>query len=121
MFGSLVSKERAIEQKVVAAQVAIKNGRCAFGPNQKNIFKELSDLNIGSAAETWPLLLELLEEVSSKDHVENELPIVSVQSPGGSEIFVFLWQSQRLKNRVRLEFSLLNENFCYHSIEIMKK
>ena len=78
---------------------------------------ELMALNIGDTEEVWPLILELLDEISPDGYTGGRPPQKSYEKTiEGSELFAFSWDSQKLSGKMYLKFALKGGRFYYVSL-----
>ena len=81
----------------------------------QNSVMELMNLDIDSAHEIWPLISELLNELRPQHRAKTDSKASRNLSPE-SESFTFIWESNRLKKKVKLTFILHYDHFYYFSI-----
>jgi hypothetical protein len=101
----------------------LKNGKEAlteksglFADPSKAV-SELMELNILETEKVWPLICELLEEISPDDYTGGKPPQKSYEPAiEGSELFAFTWNSIKLSKMMYLKFVLKDETFYYVSL-----
>lgn len=76
---------------------------------------EFMNLNIDSADEIWPLISELLNELKPQHRAKTDFKALKNLSPE-SESMTFIWESERLKKKIKLTFILHFDHFYYFSI-----
>lgn len=108
--------DRELIKRINEAKEFLTN-RCGLFANPSKAVGELSDLEIGDANEVWPLIRELLEEISSVDFVGTRPPQKSYEKAiAGLELFAFSWFSLKLSKQMYIKFVLKNDRYYYVSL-----
>lgn len=114
--GNMAKKDNElILEQIEQAKIAISKKKCFFYADSKNSVMELMNLDIDSSDEIWPLISDLLTELKPEHQTKIEFN-GSVTLPAGSYFFTFIWDSIRLKKKVKLTFVLNLDHFYYFSL-----
>lgn len=110
-----------LQQKLLQAQKALSENKCAIGPNLDKLVDEFMDLKIGHTEEIWPLLKELIKEISPEHYAGPHPPMKSLESTLNCELFIFVWQSHKMKMDMYLKFAIKDGYFYYVSLHRSQK
>ncbi len=110
-----------LSHKLNQAKKALAEGKCFFGLNLDKLVDEFSELRINDAQEIWALIKGLLEEIAPEHYAGPHPPMRSVESGLNSELFVFVWDSKKLKKNMYLKFAVKDEYFYYVSLHKSQK
>lgn len=108
--------DRELIKRLDEAKEYLKNRDGLFA-NPSKAVGELNDLDIGDAKDVWPLIRELLEEISPKDYKGTRPPQKSYEKAiAGLELLAFSWRSQKYGKQMYIKFVLKNERYYYVSL-----
>lgn len=108
--------DRELSKRLNEAKGFLKNRHGLFA-NQSKAVGELNDLDIGDANNVWPLIRELLEEISPKDYRGSRPPQKSYEKAiAGLELLAFSWWSLKCAKQMYIKFVLKNERYYYVSL-----
>ena len=108
--------DRELFKRIAEAKEFLKNQQGLFA-NPSKAVGELSDLGIGDANDVWPLIKELLEEISPKNYRGTRPPQKSYEKAiAGLELLAFSWWSPRFAKQMYIKFVLKNERYYYVSL-----
>ena len=108
--------DRELTNRLKEAKEFLKNRPGVFA-NQVKAVGELNDLEIGDADTLWPLIRELLEEISAKDYRGTRPPQKSYEKAiAGLELLAFSWWSSKYTKQMYIKFVLKNERYYYVSL-----
>ena len=108
--------DRELIKRLIEAREYLKTRPGIFS-NPSKVAGELSDLDIGDTNDVWPLIRELLEEISTKDYRGTRPPQKSYEKVlAGLELLAFSWWSTRLAMQMYIKFVLKNERYYYVSL-----
>jgi hypothetical protein len=108
--------DRELFKRLNEAKEFLKDRQGLFA-NPSKAMGELNNLNVGDANEVWPLIKELLEEVSPKNYKGMRPPQKSYEKAiEGLELLAFSWWSPRLAKQMYIKFVLKNERYYYVSL-----
>jgi hypothetical protein len=110
-----------LQHKLQQARKAIAEGKHFFGPSLDKLVDEFIALNIGSAKEIWPLLKELIEELSPEHYAGPHPPMKSTEAALNCELFIFVWDSKKLKKPMYLKFCIKDDYLYYVSLHKSQK
>jgi hypothetical protein len=110
-----------LQRKLTQARKALSSGKYYFGPNLDKLVEDFMGLNIGNAEDMWPLLRELLEEIQPENYAGPHPPMKSIFTGFNCELFVFVWDSKKLKKNMYLKFAIKDEYFYYVSLHKSQK
>lgn len=115
-----VHTERPSERELIKRLEEAKeflNGRQGLFANPSKTVGELSDLGVWDADEVWPLIRELLQEISPKDYRGSRPPQKSYEKAiAGHELLAFSWWSSKCAAQMYIKFVLKNERYYYVSL-----
>jgi hypothetical protein len=78
---------------------------------------ELNALGIGDSMEVWPLIRELLLEITPSNYTGGRPPHKSYEKAiEGKELFAFSWDSSRLGKKMYLKYAIKDDRFYYVSL-----
>ena len=107
---------RELDKRLNEAKECLKNRHGAFA-NQSKVVGELNDLDIGDTNDIWPLIRELLEEITPKDYRGARPPQKSYEKAIiGLELLAFSWWSAKCAKQMYIKFVLKNERYYYVSL-----
>lgn len=87
--------DRELDKRLNEAKKFLKNRDGAFA-NPSKVVGELNDLDIGDANDIWPLIRELIEEITPKDYRGSRPPQKSYEKAIiGLELLAFSWWSAK--------------------------
>ena len=108
--------DRELDKRLNEAKEFLKNRHGAFA-NPSKAVGELNDLDIGDANDVWPLIRELLEEITLKDYRGSRPPQKSYEKAiVGLELLAFSWWSAKCAKQMYIKFVLKNERYYYVSL-----
>lgn len=108
--------DRELLKRINEAKEFLKNRNGLFA-NPSKVVGELNALNIGNTNDVWPLIMELLEEISPKDYRGARPPQKSYEKATvGLELLAFSWWSLRFSKQMYIKFVLKNERYYYVSL-----
>ncbi|MFI5343334.1 MAG: hypothetical protein ACHQUC_03840 [Chlamydiales bacterium] len=108
--------DRELTKRLNEAKEFLKNRHGVF-VNPSKAVGELNDLDIEDTNDVWPLIRELLEEISSKDYRGGRPPQKSYEKAiAGLELLAFSWWSPKLAKQMYIKFVLKNERYYYVSL-----
>jgi hypothetical protein len=108
--------DHELTKRLNEAKESLKN-RYGLFANPSKAMGELNDLETGDANDVWPLIRELLEEISPKDYKGSRPPQKSYEKAiAGSELFAFSWWSTKCAKQMYVKFVLKNERYHYVSL-----
>jgi hypothetical protein len=85
--------------------------------NPSKVVGELNDLDIEDTNDIWPLIRELLEEISPKDYKGARPPQKSYEKViVGLELLALSWWSSKCAKQMYIKFVLKNERYYYVSL-----
>lgn len=107
---------RELTKRLDEAKEVLKNRHGVFAIPSKAV-GELNDLNIVDTNDVWPLIRELLEEISPKDYKGSRPPQKSYEKAiNGLELLAFSWWSLKCAKKMYIKFVLKNERYYYVSL-----
>ena len=96
--------------------------RQGFFANPLKAVGELTELDIGDTIEIWPLIRDLLHEITPEDYMGTKPPQKSYEKTiMGHELLAFSWQSQKLGKKMYIKFALKNQCYYYVSLHESKQ
>jgi len=108
--------DRELTKRLDEAKEFLKNRHGVFATPSK-VVGELNDLDIEDANDVWPLIKELLEEISPKDYKGSRPPQKSYEKAiAGLELLAFSWWSPICAKQMYIKFVLKNERYYYVSL-----
>lgn len=108
--------DRELTKRLNEAKECLKNRHGLFA-NLSKAVGELNDLEIGDANDVWPLIRELLEEISPKDYKGSRPPQKSYEKAIiGFELLAFSWWSSKYAKQMYIKFVLKDERYFYVSL-----
>ncbi len=108
--------DRELDKRLNEAKEFLKNRHGAFANPSKSV-GELNDLDIGDTNDIWPLIRELLEEITPKDYRGGKPPQKSYEKAiVGLELLAFSWWSAKCAKQMYIKFVLKNERYYYVSL-----
>lgn len=108
--------ERELIKRISEAKECLKD-RNGWFAIQSKAAGELNDLGIGDSNDLWPLIRELLEEITPKDYRGTRPPQKSYEKAIlGIELLAFCWWSPRLAKQMYIKFVMKNERYYYVSL-----
>ena len=110
-----------LQHKLTQARKAFSDGKYFFGPNVDKLVDDFAGLNIGHSMEIWPLLKELLDEIRPEHYAGPHPPMKSNEANLNCELFVFVWDSKKLKKNMYLKFAIKDDCFYYVSLHKSQK
>ncbi len=110
-----------LQGKLLQAKTALTEDRCHFGINVEKLVDDFIELNIDNAEEIWPLLKELLEEITPEYYAGPHPPMKSADTNLNCELFIFVWNSKKMKKNMYLKFAIKDNYFYYISLHKSKK
>lgn len=84
--------------------------------NPSKAVGELNDLDISDANAVWQLIVELLEEISTKDKGSRPPQKSYEKAIAGLELFAFSWWSSKLGKQMYIKYVLKNGRYYYVSL-----
>lgn len=85
--------------------------------NPSKVVGELYDLNINDTNDVWPLIIDLLEEITPDDYEGSRPPQKSYEKAIlGHELLAFCWWSSKCAKQMYIKFVLKNERYYYVSL-----
>ena len=108
--------DRELDKRLNEAKEFLKDRHGAFA-NPSKAVGELNDLDIGDTNDIWPLIRELLEELTPKDYRGSRPPKKSYEKAiVGLELLAFSWWSAKCTKQMYIKFVLKNERYYYVSL-----
>lgn len=108
--------DKELSKRINEAKEYLKNRDGVFAIPSKAV-GELNALDIGDSNDVWPLIRELLEEISPKDYKGSRPPQKSYEKAiAGLELLAFSWWSQKCSKQMYIKFVLKNERYYYVSL-----
>jgi len=108
--------DRELIKRLNEAKIYLKNRHGLFA-NPSKAVGELSNLDIGDTNDIWPLIRELLEEISPKDYRGSRPPQKSYEKAiAGLELLAFSWWSSKCAKQMYIKFVLKDERYYYVSL-----
>lgn len=108
--------DRELNKRLSEAKEFLKT-RSGLFANPSKTMGELNELGIGDADEVWPLIRELLEEVTPEDYKGTRPPQKAYEKAvEGFELFAFCWWSDKCDKKMYVKFVLKNERYYYVSL-----
>ena len=104
---------RELEIKLSEAKTCLAQKKFQFGPNVEKLVDDFIALKIDNAGEIWPLVQELLPEIKSEHYAGTHPPMRAIESNLNCELFIFVWESKRMKQRMHLKFAIKDDCFYY--------
>jgi hypothetical protein len=93
--------EHECKLKLRKAKECIEEGNAAFADPSKVVGEIFDDLELFKADEVFPLILELLPEISPKDYKGERPPAKSYELKiKDCDLFPFVWDSRRLGKKL---------------------
>ena len=108
--------DRELNKRLNEAKEFLKDRHGVFA-NLSKAVGELNDLDIGDTNDIWPLIRELLEEITLKDYRGSRPPQKSYEKViEGRELLAFSWWSPKCAKQMYIKFVLKNERYYYVSL-----
>ena len=108
--------DRELDKRLNEAKAFLKDRHGVFA-NPPKAVGELNDLDIGDTNDIWPLIRELLEEITPKDYRGSRPPQKSYEKAiVGLELLAFSWWSAKCAKQMYIKFVLKNERYYYVSL-----
>src|SRR5258708_6478536 len=105
--------DRELIKRLHEAKEFLKNRHGVFA-NPSKAVGELNDQEIRDTTEIWPLIRELLDEISPKDYRGTRPPQKSYEKTiAGLELLAFSWWSSKFAKQMYIKFVLKNERYYY--------
>jgi hypothetical protein len=101
----MIFTTKKLDDILIQAKGAIFNGRCFFRLEENTFFEEFLSLKIDDIKDIWPIIIELLYEIKSKNY-----------TPLPDEFFCFIWKSRKMKKKMQMQFAFKNSTFYYISL-----
>ena len=101
-----------IEKKLDEARKILSEKEGFFGAELDKLYSDFIKLEIDNAAEIWPLLSQLFEEIRPENLQSYEHDPAFPKR----EIFMFSWKSKRLGRPLTIKFALNGGHFFYISL-----
>ena len=118
--GLLVNKRprhKELSGKLKSAKEILTSKKEGLFANPSKAPSELMALDILETEKIWPLIVELLDEITPEDYSGGRPPQKAYEPTiEGSELFAFSWNSQKLSRRMYIKFVLKDETFYYVSL-----
>ncbi|MES2273497.1 MAG: hypothetical protein V4487_04845 [Chlamydiota bacterium] len=107
-----MSKTSSLKLNLERAKKILLEKHGVFGPNLENLVDEFLDLNLDPGEEIWPFIRILLGEIQPKNYVDHQFKPATPDC----EIYLFVWNSKKLKHKMEFKFALNGDNFYYLSL-----
>lgn len=108
--------DRELTKRLNEAKEFLKN-RSGIFANPSKAVGELNALDIGDSNDVWPLIRELLEEITPKDYRGSRPPQKSYEKAiAGLELLAFNWWSPKCAKQMYIKFVLKNARYYYVSL-----
>jgi len=108
--------DRELIKRLAEAKECLMNRKGLFAHPSK-VVGELNELQIDDANEVWPLIRELLDEVTAKDYRGTRPPQRSYEKTiMGCELLAFSWWSTKFSMQMYIKFVVKNERYYYVSL-----
>lgn len=108
--------DKELNKRLFEAKEALKS-QDGFFANQSKAVSELYNLEVGDTNDLWPLIRELLEEISPKDYKGTRPPQKSYEKAiYGLELFAFTWWSPKYNKQMYIKFALKKGRYYYVSL-----
>lgn len=108
--------DRELIKRLNEAKEFLKN-RPGMLANPSKAVGELNDLEIWDTNDVWPLIRELLNEITPKDYRGTRPPQKSYEKAiAGLELLAFSWWSSKCAKQMYIKFALKNERYYYVSL-----
>lgn len=110
--------DREITKRLNEAKEFLKDRHGLFAEMAK-VVGELNHLEIGDSDDVWPLIRELLEEISPSDYAGTRPPQKSYEKVIiGQELFAFSWWSSKCNKQMYTGRDSRNGNFRSQHFEV---
>lgn len=102
--------EAELDDVLFQAKTAISRQCCFFWIDSNALIEEFIHLKVDHIEELWPLVLELLQEITPQNYVSTPSEIAE------NTIFKFAWKSRKMKKKMEIQFSTKKGVFYYLSL-----